>query len=327
MLPASLAHLALALAAAALGTVLAYRLAARRGTAINTVDLLHDTEAQVLYPAPRARRSWLTRGRAQLRARLVAAGRDGWTTRLFLVLSGACGLGAAGAALVLLVAAPFVLVGLGLGLAAPWLWLGRQAEKTRRTLALQITHLLQVISGASAAGLPLQAILADVVPGAIQEPLAGLYGRARQRFDPAQTAELIADLDRRLANGAFHLAREAIEDHLAEGTSLTETVAIIAELAREDLTFASEVRANYALIRGTAAIIFVFPFLFTALFRLLDPRLLIDAYSTPLGWAVATLTLLCCLGSYQLATASERRTARESLAEEGAGYGSGEVSP
>lgn len=316
MLPASLAQLALALAVAAGATLLAAHLAARRHPCVDTVDLLHDVEAVVLYAAPTTRRSWLARGRAGVRARLVAAGRDAWTTRRFVALSGACGLGAAGAAQVLLVAPPFVLVGLGLGLAAPWVWLGRQAETVQRAMALQIAHLLQVIAGAAAAGLPLQAILADVAPGAIQAPLAGVYARARQRFDPAQTAELIADLDDRLGNGAFHLAHEAIEDHLAEGTSLTETVAIIAELAREDLTFASEVRASYALIRGTAAVIFVFPFLFTLMFRLLDPGLLYDAYATPVGWAVAALTLLCCLGSYQLATASERRTARESLAGE-----------
>jgi len=317
MLPASLAHLALALAASGAGTVMVYRLAARRGATVDTVDLLHDTEAVVLYPAPVVRMSWLARHRARVRARLVAAGRDDWTTRRFLVVSAVCGLGGAAAALILLVAPPFVAIGLGGGLAAPWLWLGRQAEKSRRAMALHITQLLQVIAGAAAAGLPLQVVLADVVPGAIQEPLAGVYARARQRVEPSRTAELIADLDERLGNGAFHLAREAIEDYLAEGVSLTDTIAIIAELAREDLTFASEVRANYALIRGTAAIIFVFPVLFTALFRLLDPTLLIGAYATPVGWAVAALMLLCCLGSYQLATASERRTARESLVGEG----------
>src|SRR5205085_2259933 len=88
----------------------------------------------------------------------------------------------------------------------------------------------------------------------------------------------------------------------------------IATLAREDLVFMSEVRATFALIRGTAAIVFVLPFVATLLLRVLAPRTVMDAYSSPLGWGVAALVSSACVGAYHLVIHSERRAARQAEA-------------
>src|SRR5438445_18040 len=82
----------------------------------------------------------------------------------------ACGGGAAG--WVLLGAPPFALIGfVGAGM-LPWAWLGRLAERRELLLARQVAQMLLLIAGASAAALPPLRILREVLPRALQPPLA-----------------------------------------------------------------------------------------------------------------------------------------------------------
>ena len=138
----------------------------------------------------------------------------------------------------------------------------------------------------------------------------------------AEHDRLAGEATRRLAEcdvvalAQFSLARAAIEEDRAEGVGLADALSIIATLARDDLSFQSEVRANFARLRGTALLIFAFPFLMTFLYRLVDPDMVDRAYATPLGWLVAVAVALACAVAYWVVTLGERGIARHSMSPE-----------
>jgi len=175
---------------------------------------------------------------------------------------------------------------------------------------------LAVTAGAAAAAIPPERILTEVLPAALEPPLADTLARALRPLDPAHGvatvsfADVMIDFDRRLGSDAFSLARLAIEDTVAEGVDLAAPLETIAALAREDLTFADEVHASFTLIRGPALTVFIFPVAFPGLYRLVAPSVVATAYADPAGWLIAGLVAAVCLGSYRLMTASERRAAR-----------------
>lgn len=284
---------------------------------VDTVALLSDYEAQVRYAGGTPRPGLPERLRARVRRRLSLAGKHAWSLRRFALLSVAAGVAGGAAGWLLLGAPPFGLIGfIGVGL-LPWVWLGHLAERRELLLARQIAQMLLLIAGASAAGLPPLRILREVLPRALQPPLAETLAYVLRRADPRRGlatvsfADLIADLDDRLESNAFSLARAAIEENAAEGADLSDALEMIATLARLDLTFRTQVRATYATVRGTALVIFAFPLVTTTLLHLLDPGLMDAAYSAPLGWVVALLVAAASAGAYVLATHGERRAARE----------------
>lgn len=284
---------------------------------LDTVALLADYEARLRYAGSAPRPDPVTRIRARLRRRLTLAGKHSWSLRQFALISVLCGLGGGAAGWLLLGAPPFVLIGfVGAG-TLPWFWLGRLAARRELLLARQVAQMLLLIAGASAAGIPPLRILREVLPRAVQPPLADTLEHVLRRADPQRGlatvgfADIIADLDDRLESHAFSLARAAIEESVAEGADLSDALEMIATLARLDLTFRSQVRANFATVRATAMVIFAFPLVTTVLLRLLDPDMMLAAYSAPLGWVIAILVAGASVGAYLLATRGERRAARE----------------
>lgn len=326
---AVLASLLTLLVAGGCGLLVLLVLVGPRGS-IDTVQLHRNLEAQLLFAGSPPRPALRERLRDHTRSRLNRAGLDGWSLHHFTLLSLLVGLVGALLGWLTLEAAPFVVVSGAVGLALPWLRLGSLAETRERAIAAQVAQLLVVVGGAAAAAIPLPRILREVLPRTVQPPLADTLERALRRLDPARGLatvsfqEVIAELDNRLESGPFSLARAAIDETVEEGVGLSEALEMIAALAREDLTFRSEVRATFALIRGTAAIVFVFPFIATLLLRLLAPDAVHDAYGSPFGWAVAALVSAACLGTYQIVTSSERRAARQATTAWRARYQSGE---
>jgi len=284
---------------------------------LDTVALLAAYEARLRYAGDAPQPRLDQRIRARVRRRLALAGTHDWSLRRFTLLSLLSGLGGAVVGWVLLGAAPFITIGFVGAAVLPWAWLGRLAERRDLLQARQVAQMLLVIAGASAAGIPPLRILHEVLPRALQPPLADTLAHVLRRADPQRGlatvgfADLIADLDERLESHAFSLARAAIEESVAEGADLSDSLETIATLARLDLTFRSQVRANFATVRGTAAVIFAFPLVTTLLLHLLDPGMMAAAYGAPLGWVVASLVAVASVGAYRLATASERRAARE----------------
>ena len=320
--PATLALLRTLLAATVAGgcgLVVLLLLLGPRGP-VDTVQLHRDLEAQLLFAGAPRRPGLRERLYRHVRSRLNRAGLDGWSLRRFILLSLLSGLGGGLVGRLTLEAPPFVAIGGVVGLAVPWLSLGHAAEKRQRLIAGQVAQLLVVVAGAAAAAIPLPRILREVLPRATQPPLADTLDRALRRLDPARGLatvgfqEVIADLDERLESGPFSLARAAIDETVEEGVGLSDSLEMIATLAREDLVFRSEVRATFALIRGSAAIVFVLPFVATLLLRVLAPEIVQDAYSTPLGWGVAALVSGACVGAYHLVIHGERRAARQAEA-------------
>ena len=283
---------------------------------VDTVRLLRQAEAQLLFGRRPPRPRLTVRLRRRARRRLDAAGLDDWPLSALALLSLVTALLAGALALALLGAPPFGALGALVGGALPWLLLGRQAERRGARLARQVAHMLAVTAGAAAAAMPPERILTEVLPAALEPPLADTLARALRPLDPAHGvatvsfADVMIDFDRRLGSDAFSLARLAIEDTVAEGVDLAAPLETIAALAREDLGFADEVHASFTLIRGTALTVFVFPVAFTGLYRLVAPSVVAAAYADPAGWLIAGAVAAVCLGSYRLMTASERRTAR-----------------
>ena len=284
---------------------------------IDTVQLHHDLEAQLLFAGSPRRPVLRERVYNRARSRLNRAGLDGWPVRYCVLASLLAGMGGAFLGWLILDAPPFSAIGGGIGLSLPWLYLGSKADRRERVIAAQVAHLLVVIAGAAAAAVPLPRILCEVLPRTVQPPLADTLTRALRRLDPARGLatvgfqHVIAELDDRLASNAFSLARAAIDETVEEGVGLSEALEMIATLAREDLVFRGEVRASFALIRGTAAVVFAFPVFVTLMLRLLAPETVADAYSSPLGWAIAGLVAAGSVGAYLLITSGERRAARQ----------------
>lgn len=284
---------------------------------LDTVALLASYEARLRYAGGTPRPRLDERLRARVRRRLTLAGLHAWSLRRFALVSLASGLGGALAGLVLLGAPPFVLLGFVGAAWLPWAWLGRRAERRELLLARQVAQMLLLIAGAAAAGLPPLRILREVLLRATQPPLADTLESVLRRADPQRGlatvgfADLIADLDARLESPAFSLARAALEEHAAEGADLSQSLEMIATLARLDLTFRLQVRATFATVRGTALVVFAFPLVTTVLLRLLDPAMVATAYSSPLGWIVAAFVAGGSVSTYRLATRNERRAARE----------------
>jgi Flp pilus assembly protein TadB len=284
---------------------------------VDTVRLHRDLEAQLLFAGAPPRPGLRERLHSRLRSHLNRAGLDGWPIRRFALASLLAALGGALLGWATLGAAPFVALGGAAGLAVPWLYVGRRAERRERMIAAQVVQLLVVVAGAASAAVPLPRILREVLPRTVQPPLADTLARAVRRLDPERGLatvgfqEVIAELDDRLENGPFSLARAAIDETVAEGVGLAASLEMIATLAREDLVFRGEVRAAFALVRGTAALVFAFPVVATLLLRLLAPDMVAESYSTPLGWAVAVLVGAASVGAYGLVTAGERRAARQ----------------
>ncbi len=284
---------------------------------LDTVTLLASYEARLRYAGGTPRPRLDARIRARVHRRLTLAGLHDWSLRRFALVSLLSGLGGALAGLLLLGAPPFALIGFVGAASLPWTWLGQRAERRDLLLARQVAQMLLLIAGAAAAGLPPLRILREVLPRATQPPLADILDDALRRADPRRGlatvgfADLVADLDERLGNHAFSLARATLEEHTAEGADLSESLEMIATLARLDLTFRAQVRATFATVRGTALVIFAFPLVTTLLLRLLDPAMVAAAYSSPLGWVVAALVAGGSVGTYRLTTWTQRRAARE----------------
>jgi len=284
---------------------------------LDTVALLTSYEARLRYAGGTPRPRLDERIRARVRRRLTLAGLHDWSLLHYALVSLLSGLGGALAGLLLLGAPAFALIGFAGATWLPWAWLGHRAECRELLLSRQVAQMLLLIAGAAAAGLPPLRILREVLPRATQPPLADILDDALRRADPQRGlatvgfAALIADLDERLGNHAFSLARAALEEHTAEGADLSESLEMIATLARLDLTFRAQVRATFATVRGTALVIVAFPLVTTLLLRLLDPGTVTAAYSSPLGWVVAALVAVGSVGTYRLATWTQRRAARE----------------
>jgi Flp pilus assembly protein TadB len=312
---ADLAPAVLALALATLATLVV----AARPTPLDTVRLLRECEAEVDYGRTVRRPTLLSRLRRHLRTRLDRAGHDGWSLWRFALVSLGYALAGLVAARLTLGAVVFVVGGALCAAAVPWVRLGMQGEKRRRAEDEEIARALSLMASAAAAGKTLHEIIYEVLPPQLHPPLAEKAARARRRFDRsysvtgANLLDVIADLDARLHSGPFSLARAAIEEDRAEGVGLADALAIIATLARDDLSFQSEVRANFAKLRGTALLIFVFPFLMTFLYRLVNPSMVDQAYGTPLGWLVAVAVALSCAAAYYLVTLGERNVARQAV--------------
>lgn len=255
-----------------------------------------------------------------VRRRLDVSGHDDWSPRGFGVIGLACAAAAGIAGWYAFGAAALALLYAGLGGVAPWIWLGQQAERRAITHTTQVAQLIVVIAGAVSTGQSLQYIMTDVLPRTVGPPLSQTVLRVTRRLDPARGiatvtfADVLADLDARLHSPAFSLARLAIEEATAGGAvQLAQSLEMIAGLAREDIVFRNEVRAQFTLIRGTATLVFAFPILFTLVLRLIEPSMVVNAYSTPLGWAVAGAVAAASIGAYLVVTASERRAARDLL--------------
>lgn len=282
---------------------------------LDTVALLADYEARLRYAGGTPRPRLDERIRARVRRRLALAGKRHWSLRRFALASLVAGTGGAAVGWTLLGAPPFATIGFIGGAYAPWAWLGRVAERREAQLARQVAHMLLLIAGASAAAIPPLRILREVLPRATQPPLADILDDALRRADPRRGlatvgfADIVADLDERLGNAAFSLARAALEESAAEGADLSESLEMVATLARLDLTFRLQVRATFATVRGTALVIFAFPLVTTLLMRLAAPDMVAAAYGSPLGWAVAAIVAGASVGVYVAATRGERRTA------------------
>ena len=284
---------------------------------LDTVALLASYEARLRYAGGTPRPRLDERIRARVRRRLTLADLHDWSLHRFAIVSLLCGLGGAIVGLLLLGVPAFALVGFVGAAWLPWAWLGHRAERRDLLLARQVAQMLLLIAGAAAAGLPPLRILREVLPRATQPPLAEILEAVLRRADPQRGlatvgfAAIIADLDERLGSPAFSLARAALEEHTTEGADLSESLEMIATLARLDLTFRLQVRATFATVRGTALVIVAFPLVTTLLLRLLDPTMVAAAYGSPLGWVVAALVVGGSVGTYRLATWTQRRAARE----------------
>lgn len=286
---------------------------------LDTVALLASYEARLRYAggAPRLRLD--ERLRARVRWRLILAGLHAWSLLRFTLMSLLSGLGGALGGILLLGAPSFAVIGFVGAAWLPWAWIGHRAERREQQLARQVAQMLLLIAGAAAAGLPPLRILREVVPRAVQPPLAGILDDALRRADPQRGlatvgfTDIVADLDERLGSYAFSLARAALEEHAAEGADLSASLEMIAMLARLDLTFRLQVRATFATVRGTALVIVAFPLTTTGLLRLLDPPMVAAAYGSPLGWVVAALVAGGSAGVYRLVTRSQRHAAREAV--------------
>jgi Flp pilus assembly protein TadB len=306
----------LAIIAAAGCGLIVLLLCGPRREPVDTVQLLRTAEAQLLFGRRPPRPRLGVRLRRVARRRLDAAGLDDWPFSHLALISLATALLTGALALALLGAPPFGALGVLVGGALPWLLLGRQAERRGARLARQVAHMLSVTAGAAAAAIPPERIVTEVLPAALEPPVADTLARALRPLDPVHGvamvsfADVMIDFDRRLGSDAFSLARLAIEDTVAEGVDLAAPLETIAALAREDLSFADEVHASFTLIRGTALTVFIFPLAFTGLYRLVAPSVVAAAYADSAGWLIAGLVAVVCLGSYRLMTASERRTAR-----------------
>lgn len=284
---------------------------------LDTVALLANYEARLRYAGgtPRARLD--ARIRARVRRRLTLAGMPGWSLLRFASMSLLCGLGGALVALMLFGASSVATISFIAATYLPWIWLGHRAERREQQLAHQVAQMLLLIAGASSAGLPPLRILREIVPRTTQPPLATILDEVLRRADPrlglatVSFTDIVADLDQRLENQSFSLARAALEEHATEGADLSESLEMIAMLARLDLTFRLQVRATFATIRGTALVILAFPLVTTGLMRLLDPTMVATAYGSPLGWVVAGLVAGGSIGVYRLATSNQRRAVRE----------------
>jgi len=314
---ASILGTLLALAAAGACAAVALLVLVPPRPPLDTVALLASYEARLRYAGGTPRPRVDERLRARVRRRLTLAGLHDWSLRRFALVSLLSGLGGALAGLLLLGAPAFALIGFVGAAWLPWAWLGHRAERRELLLARQVAQMLLLIAGAAAAGLPPLRILREVLPRATQPPLADILDDALRRADPRRGlatvgfADLIADLDERLGSHAFSLARAALEEHTTEGADLSESLEMIATLARLDLTFRLQVRATFATMHGTALVIFAFPLVTTLLLRLLDPAMVAAAYGSPLGWVVAALVAGGSVGTYRLVTWTQRQAARE----------------
>ncbi len=307
----------LALAAAATCAAIVLLVLIPPRAPLDTVALLSDYEARLRYAGGTPRPRLPARVRERVRRRLTLAGTHDWTLRRFALMSVLMGLGGAVTGWALLDAPPFATIGFVAGAYLPWAWLGRLAERREVRLARQVAHMLLLTAGAAAAAIPPLRILREVLPRALQPPLADILDDALRRADPRRGlatvgfADVVADLDERLESNAFSLARAALEENVAEGADLSASLEMIATLARLDLTFRLHVRATFATVRGTASVILIFPLVTTLLLRVVDPDLIAGAYSSPLGWLVAAIVAGASVGTYALATRGERRAARE----------------
>ena len=284
---------------------------------VDVEDLSRSLDARLRYGGGDPTLWPLNRVRTAVRRRLDDGERASWSLARYLAISLAAAAAAGGALYGVVGAPPFLMIGCGAGVYAVWAHLGRRADRRHEAMSAALVDGLDVVAGAAAAAIPPFKIVREILLRAAQPPLREVLERAVRRVDPdhgvatARLGDVLAEVDARVANQAFSLAREAIEEAESEGTDLVEPAALIAELARDDLLFRQNVRAHTARIRGTVAFIFAFPLVGTAAVRIVAPERVDAVYATLQGWGVAFAVVGACVACYYLMTSSERRIARE----------------
>ena len=227
---------------------------------------------------------------ARLNAFIAQAGLH-WTVARLLLTSATAG--AAGLALGMLAAQPFIvcLVLAGVLAALPWIWVTWKRARRLRRLEQQLPEALDLIGRAVRAGhsLPLGIqLLADEMP----DPIAAEFRLVHEQVSfGVSLQQALAGLCERVPLTDYRYFAVAVLIQRQSGGNLTEVLGNLSKLIRERLKLLTRIRILTSEGKMSARTLALLPFILGALLYWVNPSFMRPLWTDPIGLGMLRVLL------------------------------------
>ena len=228
---------------------------------------------------------------SKLQAKLSGAGLS-VKPHEFVVVQLAC-VALLGGAAWLRFGSPLVAAGAGFGgYFLPSMWVRRQDKKRRRKIDSQLADMISQLANGLRAGFSIQQAVAGVAE-ANKQPISGEMHRAvRETALGIELEVALLHLNERLQSKDFDMMMTAISIHRRVGGNLAEVMDKIAEVIRERVRIAGEVRVLTAQGRASGYIVTGLPFAVGGLLSVISPGYEAPLFKSPIGWGLIAVGLI-----------------------------------
>jgi tight adherence protein B len=237
--------------------------------------------------------------RDKLQAKLAGAGLS-LKPHEFVLLQLACVALLAIAAQVRFASLPVTLAAGGAGYFLPSIWVRRQNTKRRRKIDSQLGDMIALMGNGLRAGFSIQQAVTSVAE-ANREPISSEIRRVVRETALGIDLEIALEhLNERLESKDFDMMMTAIAIHRRVGGNLAEVMDKIAEVIRERVRVAGEVRVLTAQARASGYIVTGLPFAVGGILSVISPGYERPLFQSPMGWGLIIAGLIMISVGYAL---------------------------
>jgi tight adherence protein B len=182
----------------------------------------------------------------------------------------------------------------------PSIWVRRKDLKRRRKIDSQLADMIAMLANGLRAGFSIQQAVASVAD-ANREPISSEMRRVvRESALGIEMGVALQHLNERLQSKDFDMMVTAISIHRRVGGNLADVMDKIAEVIRERVRIAGEVRVLTAQARASGYIITALPFAVGGLLSLISPGYEGPLFQSPIGWGLIAAGMIMIGSGYAI---------------------------